>query len=739
MRKLRLGTFVILLLMLTAIVVAATEHEIKVNKISDKIIQIKIGTVTCSPIAIKTEKGVVVVDTGTTFSLAKKVKQIVLKEFGVEKIDYLINTHHHFDHTIGNPIFSDSKIIAHENMAVEMRKGLKGLPTTKEGWQGWVDYYVRMESRTSKDSLKYGYYLDGVTTFKILQEELSKEYQIKDPTITFKDSYKLDLGDLTLELSYFPTAHTNNDILIYIPEEKTLHVGDLIVHYWEPFMADENYDQWPVEEWIKTLDKFINEKKVEKVITSHGAILTLDDLKLRRNYLADLWKDINDLYNKGYKYSDLTRKLNYIENYNYLVDTGIHGFDLRKFHNKMIRNFWKKLQIDGITMVKEIVKNEDIEAVKTELVKLEKQISNNKYFIDETSLNLFAYGLLKEKKYDAAIEAFQLMTRLFPRSFNAYDSLGEAYLVAGKTNKAIASMKKSWEMNPSNFNATKILDEHVPGWLEKYEAVVLRLNNEFYMVNIPFSLRTNMLVLVKPNGSLLIDTGLAGTEQILEKALKNLGVSKANYIINTHNHGDHRGANKIGKNAAVIAYGNLSAFVKSGAVKKGNGVYKTEKGELAPIYYLMNFNGEEIVMIPSQGMHSDADLLIYFPTRKIIIMGDLLLSESFPAVGKNAGKYINWLDNIVEKTPDDLKYIGGHGKMLNKEDLKAYLIGLKESYKLIVAEKKKGKDYIQLRKEDILKKWKKENNFLYWLDRDYWLRGVMNDLETKDKAGDKTL
>ncbi len=60
---------------------------------------------------------------------------------------------------------------------------------------------------------------------------------------------------------------------------------------------------------------------------------------------------------------------------------------------------------------------------------------------------------------DEAVRVFKLNVDSFPASFNPYDSLGEAYAIAGKTDFAIASYKRSLELNPRNENATAMLKE----------------------------------------------------------------------------------------------------------------------------------------------------------------------------------------------------------------------------------------------------------------------------------------
>ena len=54
---------------------------------------------------------------------------------------------------------------------------------------------------------------------------------------------------------------------------------------------------------------------------------------------------------------------------------------------------------------------------------------------------------------DEAIVIFRVNTALYPSSFNTYDSLGEAYMKKGETERAIANYRRSLELNPDNQNA----------------------------------------------------------------------------------------------------------------------------------------------------------------------------------------------------------------------------------------------------------------------------------------------
>jgi len=77
----------------------------------------------------------------------------------------------------------------------------------------------------------------------------------------------------------------------------------------------------------------------------------------------------------------------------------------------------------------------------------------------ENALNGTGYALLAAKKYKDAIEVFKLNVKLFPGSWNVYDSLGEAYADDGNKDDAIKNYEMSVKINPKNDNGNQ--------WLEK--------------------------------------------------------------------------------------------------------------------------------------------------------------------------------------------------------------------------------------------------------------------------------
>jgi hypothetical protein len=75
----------------------------------------------------------------------------------------------------------------------------------------------------------------------------------------------------------------------------------------------------------------------------------------------------------------------------------------------------------------------------------------------EVAVNNAGYGLLQADRADDAVAVFELNTRVFPESWNAWDSLGEALMEAGETEEAIANYERSLELNPNNANAVEMI------------------------------------------------------------------------------------------------------------------------------------------------------------------------------------------------------------------------------------------------------------------------------------------
>ena len=258
--------FTLILVSLTFINISA-QIEIKVEKLSDRTIVLKYFTEwgALNVIAVNTEKGIIVIDTAYPLAVTRAIREKIVENFGEKKIAYLINTHGHSDHSWGNQVFAEAEIIAHVNSGDIMKERLS-------------------------------------------RQKLENDFKMTLPTITFNEKMTLDMGDFTFEMVYLGRAHSGADILIHIPEEKILLVGDTFAYRYLPYVsAADNYD---IPKWFEVLDYFLNkEGEIEKVICGHWEIYNIDMLRKYRIYLQQLWDGVADAIRNGYTLEDSKEKL----------------------------------------------------------------------------------------------------------------------------------------------------------------------------------------------------------------------------------------------------------------------------------------------------------------------------------------------------------------------------------------------------------------------------------------------
>lgn len=268
---------------------------------------------------------------------------------------------------------------------------------------------------------------------------------------------------------------------------------------------------------------------------------------------------------------------------------------------------------------------------------------------------------------------------------------------------------------------------HSPVFSEEIDekARVVQLSSQIYRVTFPYQLRTNIAVSAGKDGILLVDTGFKETAKKLWSTVHGLCEGEITYIINTHLHGDHVGGNAVcAKSATLIDGHNLDQCMSYGVVFPGNGEFDGEKGNGFDIYYSLNFNGEKIQIIPFPGIHSDSDLLVYFSSSGVVHMGDLLLTQSFPAIGQKVKEYLNFIDKVISVFPEDTKFIGGHGKDCTLKDVIAYRQMLEKTVAKVRAEMEKGKTVEDIKRSKVLCEWESWGTYLSFLNTDYWIESI---------------
>jgi glyoxylase-like metal-dependent hydrolase (beta-lactamase superfamily II) len=437
---------------------AVDEVSIDFERLSDRVLIVKCGKVyTDQVIAIATQKGIVMIDTGQSPTLAAKYRKIIEREFGRNDFIYVINTHYHFDHSNGNGVFADAEIIAHESSPERMREFQKGLDGFIEGRRSRLAMYQSQLTGAEPDSYDALRADDIVYTMDIMIEDLENDFQVTLPTMTFSDRMTLDLGDVTLRLVHFGEGrHTGDDILIQCPEEKLLFTGDL---FYKESMLAAFTSQFDIERWIEATNYVLKDmSRVELVFDTHNGRMTGSFLALWRDYLVDLWNGVNEAKEKGLDFAGVQKQLAYEPRFTYLEKSGLDQDRLRRDHQLSVRYMWYRVNEmqSAAALLLETLTESGTEAFEKKLQAMRAEKDTGAYF-DEAELNQLGYRLISQNKIDEAITVFKTNVELYPESFNVYDSLGEAYMIKGEKDLAIEFYQKSLEVDPTNTNAVEKL------------------------------------------------------------------------------------------------------------------------------------------------------------------------------------------------------------------------------------------------------------------------------------------
>ena len=118
--------------------------------------------------------------------------------------------------------------------------------------------------------------------------------------------------------------------------------------------------------------------------------------------------------------------------------------------------------------MKEVLKQHDVATAIAHYRRIKAERPDD-FDFGERELNTLGYALLRSGDTEGAIAIFELNVEMFPEASNPYDSLGEAYMAAGRTDEATAAYLKSLALNPGNDNARERLrrmgvsEDRIPG------------------------------------------------------------------------------------------------------------------------------------------------------------------------------------------------------------------------------------------------------------------------------------
>ena len=171
-----------------------------------------------------------------------------------QPIRYVVNTHHHGDHAGGNPGFiGTAEIIAHENARANMIRNEQEAP----------------------------------------------------PRIVYADRTGVHLGGAEVQAHHFGRGHTNGDSVVYFPDLRVLHGGDLL-HGTAPFIDYANGGS--SMEWIGVIDGMLS-LDFDTAIPGHGGLMTRADVEAFRDQFIAVRERMHTLIEGGLEKPDAAARI----------------------------------------------------------------------------------------------------------------------------------------------------------------------------------------------------------------------------------------------------------------------------------------------------------------------------------------------------------------------------------------------------------------------------------------------
>lgn len=217
------------------------------------------------------EREVLVVDSCYLPSSAREdIEQI--RRWTTKPVRYLVNTHWHYDHTMGNGAYAEAfpglAIVAHEETA---RQSVGYNP-------GWFERYPN-RAATFRARLESGKNADGRPLTDVEKKDfasalagvgpVSEEFKkINDraPTLTFDRGLTVDLGNREVRVMHLGRGNTAGDAVVYLPKERIVVAGDLVDHP-VPYLGGGYPSQL-----VRTLQE-MSRLEPETIVPGHGDVL----------------------------------------------------------------------------------------------------------------------------------------------------------------------------------------------------------------------------------------------------------------------------------------------------------------------------------------------------------------------------------------------------------------------------------------------------------------------------------
>src|SRR5919205_157271 len=239
-------------------------------------------TTNANSVFIINEDDVVVVDSTLTPGTARE-EIAALRKLTDKPVRYVVNTHWHDDHVMGNSAYREAfpgaDFVAHEATREYLpTTGLKNrrMAMSPGGYPGFVGSLKR---RLEKNESAFGGPLDDEERAALKSDiRIGERYMAENPsaavvlpTVTLRERLTLYRGARRIDILYLGRGHTSGDVVVHLPREGIVVAGDLVIH---PVPYVGNPQSHPGD-WGETLQKLLALEHT-MIVPGHGPVLRDD-------------------------------------------------------------------------------------------------------------------------------------------------------------------------------------------------------------------------------------------------------------------------------------------------------------------------------------------------------------------------------------------------------------------------------------------------------------------------------
>lgn len=185
----------------------------------------------------------------------------------------------------------------------------------------------------------------------------------------------------------------------------------------------------------------------------------------------------------------------------------------------------------------------------------------------------------------------------------------------------------------------------------------------------------NVGLFVTEHSAVLIDSQFERSAPGLLEAVRSVTKNPIKYLIDTHHHPDHVGANSFfaKQGAIIVAHTNVR---KRMLAQHLEGLPELTMGDEDGTKFArmdLHLEGLELHMVHYGLGHTDGDLAIGSPSDKVMHMGDLFFHGLLPFIDTGSSGSLEGLlaefEWLCSWVPEDVKIVPGHGPVCGKKDL----------------------------------------------------------------------